>query len=154
MLALVEKLNWPAYALDPAWTVCAANAAARRLFVGLFDGHADDEPGPPNLLRYVFTSPAARALLPDWPERCGRLLAEFRRDYARVLNDPRVAGVVAWLRENSAAFRAAWEQQTVLAREGGARLFRHPEDGPCRYTQHTLAEVERADFRLVVLQPG
>lgn len=38
--ALVERLDWPCYALDPAWAVCAANEAARRLFVGLFEGDA------------------------------------------------------------------------------------------------------------------
>lgn len=147
--ALVQGLDWPAYGLDAAWTVCCANAAARRLFVGLFDAEE-----PPNLLRYIFTDPQARALLPDWAERCHRVLAEFRRDYGRVLGDPRVANVVTWLRENSEAFRSAWDWQTVLAREGGLRLFQHPEAGPLRFTQHTLAEVERGDFRLVVLQPA
>ena len=146
--ALMQGLNWPAYGLDAAWTVCCANPAARRLFDGLFDG--EDQP---NLLRYIFTSPQARALLPDWAERCLRVLAEFRRDYGRVLGDPRVASVVAWLRDNSDAFRGAWDRQSVLAREGGLRLFQHPEDGPLRFTQHTLAEVERGDFRLVVLEP-
>ena len=145
--ALVQRLDWPAYGLDAAWNVCCANTAARSLFVGLFDGAEQ-----PNLLRYIFISPQARALLPDWAERCQRVLAEFRRDYGRVLGDPRVASVVAWLRDNSDAFRSAWEQQGVLAREGGLRLFHHPEDGPLRFKQHTLAEVERGDFRLVVLE--
>lgn len=149
--ALSATLTWPAYGLDPAWTVCCANDAARRLFIGLFD-HAD--PQPPNLLRYVFTHPQARALLPDWAERRQRVLAEFRRDYGRVLTDPRVNGVVTWLSKNSEDFRQAWGQQSVLAREGGLRRFEHPEDGPLAFTQHTLAEVERGDFRLVVLQPA
>ena len=105
------------------------------------------------MLRYIFTSPQARALLPDWEARCLRVLAEFRRDYGRVLGDPRVASVVEWLRDISPTFRAAWDRQGVLAREGGLRLFQHPEDGPLRFTQHTLAEVERGDFRLVVLEP-
>ena len=147
--ALVEGLNWPAYALDAAWNVCCANAAARGLFVGLFGDEAR-----PNLLRYIFTSPQARDLLPDWSERCDRVLAEFRRDYGRLVGDPRVAGVVAWLRENSEAFRTAWDRQSVLARAGGLRLFRHPDQGALRFTQHTLADVERGDFRLVVLQPA
>lgn len=146
--ALVEGLDWPAYGLDAAWHVCCANAAARRLFVGLFDG--EDQP---NLLRYIFTDPQARVLLPDWPERCNRVLAEFRRDYGRTLADPRVSSVVAWLSERSPAFEQAWNAQTVLAREGGLRHFQHPVDGTLRFTQHTLAEVERGDFRLVVLQP-
>ena len=148
IIALVQGLAWAAYGLDAAWNVCCGNAAARRLFVGLFDG--DDQP---NLLRYIFTSPQAHALLPDWETRCQRVLSEFRRDYGRVLGDPRVAGVVTWLRENSAVFRTAWDQHSVLAREGGLRLFQHPQDGPLRFTQHTLAEVERGDFRLVVLEP-
>jgi len=147
--ALVKGLNWPAYGLDAAWNLCCANEAAHHLFIGLFD--SEDQP---NLLRYIFTSPQARALLPDWAERCHRVLAEFRRDYGRVLGDPRVANVVTWLRENSEALRSAWDQQKVLAREGGLRLFEHPEDGRLRFTQHTLAEVERGDFRLVVLEPA
>lgn len=147
--ALVNGLAWPAYGLDAAWNVCCANAAARHLFVGLFE--ADDQP---NLLRYTFTSLQARALLPDWTMRCHRVLAEFRHDYGRVRLDPRVASVVAWLRENSDRFRSAWDQQSVSAREGGLRLFHHPLDGPLRFTQHTLAEVERGDFRLVALEPA
>ena len=148
--ALAERLDWPAYGLDAAWTVCCANAAARGLFVGLFDTEAE----PPNLLRYLFTHPQARRLLPDWAERCQRALAEFRRDYGRVLGDPRVAGVVAWLREHSDMFRDVWDRQAVLAREGGVRVFRHPRDGLLTFTQHTLADVERGDFRLVVLEPA
>jgi len=147
--ALVERLDCPAYGLDAAWTVCCANSAARRLFVGLLDGEER-----PNLLRYVFTSPHARDLLPDWRDRARRLLAEFRRDYGRGLDDPRVAGVVDWLRENSEEFRSGWDEQAVLAREGGLRLFRHPEGGELRFVQHTLADVERGDFRLVVLEPA
>jgi transcriptional regulator with XRE-family HTH domain len=145
--AAVAALPFPAYALDPAWSVCAANAAARRLFAGLFDSES-----APNLLRYVFTHPAARTLLPDWHTRAMRLLAEFRRDYGRVMSDPRVAAVVEWLQNESPEFRAGWESQSVLAREGGARDFLHPEDGLLHFTQHTLADVEREDFRLVFLE--
>ncbi|MGH6744258.1 helix-turn-helix transcriptional regulator [Novosphingobium sp.] len=147
--ALVGEIAWPCYALDPAWTLCAANPAARQLFVGLFE----DDPAP-NLLRYVFTHPAARALLPDWNARAGRLLAEFRRDYSHGLADPRVQGVVQWLQEQSPEFRESWNAQTVLAREGGTRSFRHPDRGLLHFTQHTLADVERGDFRVVFLQPA
>ncbi len=146
--ALVERLDCPAYGLDTAWTVCCANAAARRLFVGLFEGEERT-----NLLRYVFTNSCARELLPDWDERARRLLAEFRHDYGRGLDDPRVAGVVTWLRENSQEFRRGWDEQSVLSREGGLRVFRHPEDGDLRFNQHTLSDVECGDFRLVALEP-
>ncbi|MCE7798365.1 helix-turn-helix transcriptional regulator [Sphingobium sufflavum] len=145
--ALVAALPCPAYGLDPAWTICGWNGAARRLFVGLEGaGHA-------NLLRYVFTHPAARSLIPDWEERAARLLAEFRADYGRNLADPRARAVVDWLAADSAFFRDAWERQAVAGREGGVRLFHHPLDGAMRFEQHTLHAAERPDFKLVALQP-
>lgn len=157
--AMVRLLPCPAYGLDPAWNICCANAGAQRLFAGLFrddllERRLFEGPGHRNLLRYVFTDPDARALLPDWEVRAGRLLAEFRRDYGQNLTDPRARAVVDWLAENSADFRAAWERQAVSAREGGARLFNHPEDGLLAFTQHSLSAAERPDFKLVVLEPA
>ena len=146
--AAVEALTWPAYGLDPAWYVCCANGAARALFVGLFD--AGDQP---NLLDYVFTHPAARGLLPDWRARAARILSEFRRDFGRGVADPRVHMVVDRLCETSAEFAVEWDRQAVLPHEGGARRFDHPALGAIEYAQHTLAEVERGDFRLVFLEP-
>lgn len=142
-------LEWPAYVLDPAWSVCVPNTAARTLFVGLFD----EASGPPNLLRYVFTHPAARTLLPNWAARAQRVLAEFRRDYGRVMTDPRVAATVDWLLAHSDAFREGWHGQDVRAHDGGPREFLHPRHGLLRFTQHTLTGAERDDFRLVFLQP-
>ncbi|HEX7858261.1 MAG TPA: helix-turn-helix transcriptional regulator [Sphingobium sp.] len=148
IVALVRAVKHPAYGLDPAWNICAANAAARRLFIGLFN-----DSGHRNLLRYVFTDPAARTLLPDWEQRVARLLAEFRRDYGRNLADPRAHAVVDWLATESDVFRAAWERQAVSGREGGLRLFDHPEDGLLSFEQHTLCAADRPDFKLVMLEP-
>ncbi|MCJ2186010.1 helix-turn-helix transcriptional regulator [Novosphingobium beihaiensis] len=147
--ALVGSLAWPAYALDPAWSVCCANAAARTLFTGLFD-----EGPAPNLLVYAFTHPAAHALMPDWGTRVRRLLAEFRHDYSRTMRDPRVKATVEWLLANSPEFLESWENQSVLTREGGSRAFRGPDGGMAEYIQHTLADVERGDFRVVFLEPA
>jgi len=149
LAAAVEALSWPAYGLDPAWHVCCANAAARALFVGLFDGEAQ-----PNLLHYMFLHPAARALLPDWHARAERLLSEFRHDYGRSLVDPRVRAVVERLRADSTEFASLWERQAILAHEGGARGFDHPVRGRLNFFQFTLADVERGDFRLVFLRPA
>ena len=147
--AVVAALPYPAYGLDPAWDVVAANDAARRLFVGLFDGR-----DVPNLLRYVFTDPAAKALLPDYEARCARVMAEFRRDYGRGMHDPRVRGVVEWAIANSPLFAQAWARQSVIGREGGPRRFDHPHDGALYFVQHVLADVDRGDFRLIALIPA
>jgi transcriptional regulator with XRE-family HTH domain len=146
--ALVSDLAWPAYGLDPAWNICCWNEAAKNLFVGL----GDKDPHR-NLLRYVFASKEARSLLPDWPSRAARLLAEFRADYGRTHVDPRARAVVDWLLLHSDDFVRLWQAQAVLEREGGLRLFHHPDKGDVRFIQHTLRSAERPDFKLVALQP-
>lgn len=146
--ALVQSLQIPAYGLDPAWNVLCINAPARDLFVGLCDE------APANLLRYVFTHPAARALLPDWHDRCDRVIAEFRRDYGQGMGDARVRAVVEHLGALSPDFATRWDRQTVATREGGLRRFRHPVHGELGFVQHALCDATRGDFRLIALIPA
>jgi hypothetical protein len=81
------------------------------------------------------------------------LLAEYRADFSRTLNDPRSRAMVSELLEANALFRAAWNEQLVLEREGGQRTFRHPTAGPLEFEQHTFAPAERPGYKLVVLRP-
>ncbi|MFT3976451.1 MAG: helix-turn-helix transcriptional regulator [Sphingomonas bacterium] len=146
--ALIAAVEHPAYGLDKLWNACCWNAAAERLFTGWL-GRGEQK----NLLRYTFTAPAARALLPDWEDRARRLIAEFRADYGRALNDAAIGRFVAELKQESPLFARLWDEQSVTAREGGLRTFLHPLDGPIGYEQHTYVPPERPDYKLVVLFP-
>ena len=146
--AAVDAVAHPAYGLDRLWNACCWNDAAARLFTGwLSDGCQR------NLLRFVFVEPAARKLIPRWKERARRLLAEFRADYSRGLNDPRLREMVDGLRRDSALFDREWQAQSVLGREGGLRRFTHPVRGPLEYVQHSFAPADRPDYKLVLLVP-
>jgi transcriptional regulator with XRE-family HTH domain len=147
--ALVRALPYPAYGLDRFWNACCWNGAAEHLFAGWLG-----EGCQRNLLRYTFTAPSAQALLPDWEQRARRLLAEFRADCARLLNDAALHDLVQRLSEESDLFAHEWEAQTVMAREGGLRAFLHPTDGPLSYAQHTFSPAERPDYKLVALVPS
>ncbi len=105
-------------------------------------------------MRYVFLEPSARDLIPAWSDRARRLLAEFRADFARTFRDAQVKAVVETLRGESAFFAEAWDEQAVQTREGGLRLFNHPDEGPARFLQHTFALAERPDYKLVILTPA
>lgn len=146
--SLVASLPQPAYGLDRAWNACCWNPAAERLFAGWLG-----EGRPKNLLRYMFTEPSARQLVPDWQDRANRLLAEFRADYGRSLDDPRTNAIVDQLRTESPRFAAAWNTQAVAQREGGLRRFDHPEDGKQSFRQLTFSPADRPDHKLVVLDP-
>ena len=121
---------------------------AAQLFEGWLSGNCQR-----NLLRFVFVDPAARKLIPRWKERARRLLAEFRADYSRGLNDPRLREMVDGLRRDSALFDREWQAQSVLGREGGLRRFTHPVRGPLEYVQHSFTPADRPDYKLVLLVP-
>ena len=148
VVAAIDGFAAPAYLLDHSWTARAWNRAAARLFVGWLD-----HPGERNQLRYIFLDPAARALISDWPGRARRVLAEFRADYSRHVDDPGLDALIAELSRKSGFFRRAWQDQAVTGREGGERRFTHPADGLVRFTQATFNPAGHPDLKLVLLTP-
>jgi hypothetical protein len=138
----------PAYLLDRTWTVRGWNEPAARLFGDGLSG------ARPNLLRFMILDPAARRLVRDWEGRARRLVAEFRTDFARYLQDAAVRALVAELAGASAWFAREWGQQAVLVREGGERTFDHPLDGPLRFDQLSFTLADRPDVKLVLLAPA
>jgi transcriptional regulator with XRE-family HTH domain len=149
LIAAVKAIRRPAYGLDRLWNACCWNEAAARLFHGWLDGDRQR-----NLLRYVFLEPSARALIPAWEDRARRLLAEFRADFARTFRDAEVKSFLDTLRAESAFFAKAWDEQAVQIREGGLRLFNHPQDGLVSFTQHTFAPTEQPGYKLVIHTPA
>ncbi len=149
LLALVRSVAHPAYALDRLWNACCWNGAASRLFSGWLDGKHQR-----NLLRFVFLSPAARTLIPEWEDRARRLLAEFRADYGHTFRDARIARFVDALRRESPLFARAWDEHGVQQRAGGLRTFTHPRRGRLAFEQYTFTPSERPDYKLVMLVPA
>lgn len=146
--AAVSSLSCPAYGLDRFWNACCWNAAAQELFVGWLDQglHA-------SLLSFIFLEPASKALIPDWEARALRILAEFRSDYSRRLNDDEMTEMVDDLAARSPLFAGAWRKQAVLAREGGMRAFRGPGGDLLRFEQHTFTPADQPNHKLVMLIP-
>ncbi|WP_421999703.1 helix-turn-helix transcriptional regulator [Reyranella sp.] len=142
----VAAIDAPAYILDSLWNARAWNRPAARLFVGWLDGNSDR-----NLLRYVFLSPTARTVIPQWQERARRVLAEFRADSSRHLQDEGLQALVEELRRRSPYFARCWREHDVVDRTGGERTFEHPRRGRLSYEQVGFAVATRPDFKLVML---
>jgi transcriptional regulator with XRE-family HTH domain len=147
LVAALRATTAPAYLLDRLWHAQGWNDAAGRLFAPWLDS------GEPCLLRYVFLDTTARAFIFDWEDRARRLLAEFRADTARNPENPEIQALVGELRR-SADFARFWNDHAVLAREGGARRFNHPQDGTLHYQQITLIPAAHPDHKLVMLLPN
>jgi transcriptional regulator with XRE-family HTH domain len=152
LVAAVNAIDTPAYVLDRLWRARVWNVAAAELFTGWLDTQASG--GERSLLRYMFLNPVARDLVVDWEDRARRLLAEFRLELGRQLDDPEMTALVADLSQRNAFFRMAWEEQDVIAREGGRRAFSHPIRGPVSFEQVTFSLSSRPEFKLVILAPA
>ncbi len=160
LIATVDHLDTPAYVLDRQWTALAWNRQAAELFVGWLDepadpsrasGDAKAQPRDRNLLRFTFLEAAGRKLIVDWETRARRLVAEFRADSIRHLNDAPTRALIDALAGESEAFARFWASQDVGVREGGTREFDHPRDGRVVYEQITFKPAHRDDLLLVVL---
>jgi transcriptional regulator with XRE-family HTH domain len=144
VLALPGRMIIPAYLLDGSWTARSWNHGAASLFAGWLDGDHDR-----NLMRFIFRSPAAPRLIADWDERARRVAAEFRADFSRNLRDPAMQGLVEELSQIP-VFRSLWEEQAVLAREGGERRFNNPSR---RFHQSSFILSAPPNIKLVTLTP-
>ena len=145
LAASVEAIHAPAYVLDAHWTARAWNKAAAALFRDWLSG--PDR----NLLRYVFLDASARHFVMDWEARARRLLAEFRADIAGQADEPVVAALIEELRAGCVLFGRWWDEQQVMAREGGERAFNLPNGRALRLQQLTLVPTSDTGFKLVVL---
>jgi transcriptional regulator with XRE-family HTH domain len=144
---VVAAIATPTYVLDRLWNAVAWNKAAGKLFRGWLDGDGDK-----NLLRFLFTSPVARKLVGHWEDRCRRVSAEFRADYAKRIDDPAFQAIVDDLKRTSTFFAETWDEHLVLNREGGERAF-HLADGLKTYRQSSFNLAARPEFKLVILTP-
>lgn len=150
LLKTVELIDTPAYVLDRQWNALRWNAQAADLFVGWLDGnHVRNHDR--NLLAFTFTAPGAKHLIFDWETRARRLVAEFRADSIRHLNDPPTRTLVDSLSAASDDFARFWASQDVGEREGGAREFVHPRHGRLVFDQMTFKPAHREDLKLVML---
>jgi len=145
---IVTALPMPAYVLDRSWRAVAWNPPAKKLFVGWLDQRQRR-----SLLEYIFLEPAARRLISDWENRARRILAEFRVDFARHMDDADLRAQVAELTQRSAAFARIWEEHAVLGREGGERSFNHSDPGFRRFEQTGFTLASHPDLKLMVLTP-
>jgi transcriptional regulator with XRE-family HTH domain len=153
LVSMLSQINIPAYIMGRTWDILGWNQQAGNLFAGLLN--IDWPSGQhPNLLRFVFTQPAARDLIVNWEMRARRLVAEFRADCRSRLEEPEVKQLVNELSNASTEFANFWKQHDVLERQGGQREFQHPQSGYISFQQVTLRLVEQEQLKLVLLQPA
>jgi transcriptional regulator with XRE-family HTH domain len=150
VLALLDRLEpTPALVVDAAADVLAHTAGFRALAAptGLLD---DDRP---NLARFAFADPRARAVYPRW-----ELIADERAAALRAasdLGDPAAAALAVELSITAGAdFGERFAAAAVLPAPTGVESWTHPEAGPLRLAYETLVLPGVEEYRLLVYLPA
>ena len=143
----VVSISYPACLVDKYWTLLFWNKALADLFPAWLSGPEK------NVLRYMFLDPSVRLVVGDWEPRARRLLAQFRFEFGRYIDDPKMLDLVQGLSEASEPFRRFWEEQQVLWWEGNEKSFNHPQRGLLDFFQTTFFASPDPSLKLVILAP-
>lgn len=147
---MIEKFPQPAYLTGRRWDVLAINAAALELYGdGFLDGGA-----LPNIVAFVLTKPAGRALFGDgWEAQARRMVAQFRVAYDAFAGDPAFVALVAELEAGCPGFREGWEAHDVRAAPSGVKRLRHAARGWTTYEYATFQCNQNPAVKLTVYTP-
>lgn len=129
-LLLDSMVGAAALVHDGRLDVLGANHLGRALFAPVFDSPTrTSQAARPNLARFVFLDPAARAFYPD-PEQAAPVCVELLRAHAG--HDPYDKGLtdlVGELSTRSEDFRTRWATHDVHAHRSGTKHIHHAEVG-------------------------
>ena len=143
----VLSISYPACVLDKYWTPLFWNAELEDLFPLWLKGSEK------NVLRYMFLDPSVKALVGDWEPRARRLLAQFRVEFGRYIDDPKMLDLIEGLSAASDLFQQFWSEQQVLWWDGNEKSFNHPRLGRLTFFQVTFLAAADPTLKLVILKP-
>ncbi|RIQ15856.1 helix-turn-helix domain-containing protein [Jiangella rhizosphaerae] len=108
---------------------------------------------PPNLVRYHFTDPRARATYPEWHVVADALVANLKLDSGP--DDAHAAALADELAVLAgSAFAARWAAPSTVGMRSGVQRMVHPDAGELRLAFETLELSDAHYQRILVYLPG
>lgn len=147
--ALLDALDFPAFALTADWGIAGWNHAYQKLYSRIAEVPAEER----NLLWLVFTDPALRQMLPDWDITSRNFVAEFRAEAGPRLGSPAHTALITRLQDASAEFVGIWAGRVVLNFASRKRSFLNPHVGELSFDQHRLVPADAPELHFVMYVP-
>jgi len=139
----------PAFVLGRRWDYLAWNPAASALL-----GDFGEVPrGSRNHVWLHFMDPARRELFPDWEQSSRLLVAKFRAESARHLDDPEFEQLISALRKSSPEFCKAWKRHEVAGSGEGRKEIHHPVAGRMSFEHAVFHPGEAPEQRVILYSP-
>jgi transcriptional regulator with XRE-family HTH domain len=135
----------PAMLQDRHWDLLAINAGTRKVF-----GYNDADH---NCLVSFFTNSRYREMYVEWASAAPGVVAAFRADAGRYLDDPEFGRIATELAGMSPEFAELWERNDVGPHLQAVKAVRHPDAGELVFDKTTLAVTDHPDWHLVLYNP-
>jgi transcriptional regulator with XRE-family HTH domain len=149
--SLIEQLEpYPASVVNDRLDLLAYN----RVYASFFDGLDEIPTEDRNLLWLVFTDPRWQAVVVDWDEVVGQLVAEYRAAMAQHLDEPAWKSLVSRLHRAAPEFTAVWERHDVQGVESRTKRAMHPSAGLLSLVYTNLWLGQRLGTRVVAFTPA
>ena len=117
----------PAFVIGPIGDLIAWNRTFAVVGTGL--GLLDPRNGsPPNLVRFVFTHPAARIVFPEWRTAADEQVGRLRKAVLHWSHDQAIVDLVDDLRGDP-EFDVRWDAHPIGEKHRGTKRVTHPEVG-------------------------
>ncbi|HEY5360293.1 MAG TPA: helix-turn-helix transcriptional regulator [Streptosporangiaceae bacterium] len=148
---LLDQLEpYPACVRNARYDILSYNATYERLMGPLSDLPFEER----NSLWRIFTSPAHRVAIIDWPDATRRMVAEYRAAMADHVAEPAWKCLVSRLLKASPEFAELWERHEVAAPENLTKRYLHQEVGLLRLNYTHLWLGQRLGTRMVTYTPA
>jgi transcriptional regulator with XRE-family HTH domain len=149
--AMLDELDpCPAYVVNARYDVVAWNRAEAALVCDFGRLPSADR----NILWLIFTDPAWRSLLIDWPRDAAWIAAQFRAAMARHVGESHWTGLVERLQAASEDFREMWRRHEVATPVSKTKRYVHPREGMVTLNAVSLRLSEAPDCRVVACIPA
>jgi transcriptional regulator with XRE-family HTH domain len=149
-LILMEQLRpYPAYIVSRTNDLLAANPAGLALFPGLADWPARQR----NITRYLFLSPVAKQLYPEWDKLVPNSVAYLRARAGADPDDPDLVRLIGELVVKSKEFARLWERYEVKNIGQGTKAFQHPDVGPMTLDYEAMELANTGGQRMIAYYP-
>jgi transcriptional regulator with XRE-family HTH domain len=135
----------PAYVFNLRWDVIGWNGAAETVF-----GFGARPPDERNTLWMLFADDRLSRRIVEWDVHAPRILASFRRDFAKAPENEDMTELVAALENTSPSFRDLWQHHDVQGRCAGRRDFFVDGIGAVAFEHSTLVVDEDNHLRLAL----
>ena len=139
----------PACLRGRRYDLLAWNSAYAAIF-----GDPGEVPKPfRNSIWLMFTDPHWRALMTDWEKDARLMVARFRGESAKHLDDPAFEQLINALHEASPEFRELWKRHEVAGSGHGRKTLDHPAVGRLVFEHAMFKSMEDPDQRLALFSP-